>query len=69
MVHPAGNVQRIQQYTVDESVNLYQIDSLESNTDYNVTVQARTDSGYHVGMSRFIKTEDSSKLEQSLCYD
>lgn len=60
IVHPSGNLQRIQQYTVDESVNTYLIDGLSSNTDYNVTVQARTDSGYHQGTSRQIRTEDPS---------
>jgi len=64
IVHPSGNLQRIQQYTVDPSVTQYLIDGLVSNTEYNVTVQARTDSGYHAGTSKQITTEDSSKKDQ-----
>lgn len=61
MVHPLRDHQRMQQYTVDGSVYQYHLEGLTPNTQYNVSIQARTDSGFHDGTSKTMTTEDSSK--------
>jgi hypothetical protein len=61
----------VAEYTVSGSTYEYRVEGLESNTDYNVTVQARTQSGYHAGRNTVMRTEDLSEYTQFvvLCRD
>ncbi|KRX64845.1 Phosphatidylinositol phosphatase PTPRQ [Trichinella sp. T9] len=54
---PVSRERMVQEYTVDNIITQYRIDGLSGNTMYNITVQARTDSGYHPGPSILVKTE------------
>lgn len=59
-IYPLNGGQKMQQYTVDGSVYRYLIEGLLPNTTYNVTVQARTDSGFDEALSKTINTEKYS---------
>ncbi|KRY42983.1 Phosphatidylinositol phosphatase PTPRQ, partial [Trichinella spiralis] len=57
---PVSRERMVQEYTVDNIITQYRIDGLSGNTMYNITVQARTDSGYHPGPSILVKTGESA---------
>lgn len=53
---------REQEYMVDGNTYNYRIENLQPETDYNVTVEARTQSGYHPGRSTVMRTDLMSEL-------
>lgn len=50
---------------MEGSTNQYTIEGLEPNTMYNVTVQAKTQSGYHEGRQQMFRTEDARMFDNS----
>ena len=58
VITPADASSGPQSYAVDGSTYRYLIDGLRANTRYNVSVQARTQTGYHQGRDVFLTTDD-----------
>lgn len=63
IAHPLSAPGRQRTYTVAGNVNRHRIEELDENTEYNVTVEARSGGTFGSGRHSVMSTDDLSEFE------